>query len=69
MVFSVQGAATLEDEDDDTELGAELLLDVIELELLGREELLAELADEAVTVSHRLPVKVGTSAAAAPFVP
>ena len=73
MVFSVQGAAALDDEDEDTELGTELLLGTIELELLEREELLAEvtveLADEVVVVPHRLPVSAGISAAAAPLVP
>ena len=63
----------LDDEDEDTELGTELLLGVMELELLEREELLAEvtveLADEVVAVPHRLPVSDGTSAAAAPLVP
>ena len=71
-MFNVQGAGALEDEDEDTELGAELLLGISELELLEREELLAdvtvELADEVVA-PHRLPVRAGTSAAVAPFVP
>ena len=62
MVFSVQGAAALDDEDEETELGTEL-----------REELLAdvtvELADDVVAEPQRLPVSAGTSAAAAPFVP
>lgn len=73
MVFSVQGAAVLDDEDEETELGTELLLGMRELELLEREELLAdvtvELADEVVVAPHRLPVSAGISAAAAPFVP
>ena len=76
MVFSVQGAAALDEEDEedeDTELRDELLRSKTELELLEREELLAdvtvELADDVVTEPQRLPVSTGTSAAAAPFVP
>ena len=72
MVFSDQAGAASDDDEDETELGAELLLGAIELELLERDELLAEvtaeLAEEAV-VPHRLPVSAGTSAAAAPLVP
>lgn len=81
MVLSVQAAVAIDEDEDDTELGLELLLGAIELllgaielELLEREELLIdvallELADDVVTVPHRLPVKTGTSAAAAPLVP
>lgn len=73
MVFSVHAGAASDDDEEDTELGAELLLGAIELELLERDELLAEvtveLADEVVTAPHRLPVRAGTSAAAAPLVP
>lgn len=72
MVFSVQAGVAIDEDEEDTELGAELL-GAIELELLERDELLAEvtveLTDEVVTAPHRLPVRAGTSAAAAPLVP
>ena len=46
---------------------------VLSFPMLERDELLAEvtveLADEVVTAPHRLPVRAGTSAAAAPLVP
>lgn len=72
MVLSVQAGVAIDEDEEDTELGAELL-GAIELELLERDELLAEvtveLVDEVVTAPHRLPVRAGTSAAAAPLVP
>ncbi len=73
MVFNAHAGAASDEDEDDTELGTELLLGAIELELLEREELLTdegvELTDEAVTAPQRLPVNAGTSAAAAPLVP
>jgi len=72
VVLSVQAGVAIDEDEEDTELGAELL-GAIELELLERDELLAEvtveLVDEVVTAPHRLPVRAGTSAAAAPLVP
>ena len=78
MLRLQSGAATDDDEEaEDFELGTELLLGVIELEL-GRDELLSddgalELATELdvleVDVPQRVPVNAGTSAAAAPLVP
>jgi hypothetical protein len=81
VVFSVQAGVAIDEDDDDIELGVELLdwlerdalVSTTELEMLEREELLTddgeELTDDAVTAPHRLPVKAGTSAAAAPLVP
>jgi hypothetical protein len=73
VVLSVQAAVATDEDDDETEPGIELLLGAMELGLLERDELLTEvlveLVDELLVVPHRLPVRTGTSAAAAPLVP